>query len=356
MARSRVAVLSSSPETVRDDVRRLLRILRAGSGPARTGDVLVVPDLERRHWFPSCGTTPWQLDGSLEALRERGVPASSVRVIVREAAPSAAARALDTHSLGQVFRSHDVELLRCSPSDPVLPPAAFGEEPLLPELLAALRVPERVCGAQLLLLPALRLHPTFGVSGALATWAQLVLPEMPDLQPPQHAQLLAQLARLLRDLSAGTLVVADATVFGDGAGPATNRPTLQNVLLASTDPVALDAVAARLAGLDLRKLPHLQLCSALGVGRCQPAEIEIVGEEIAGVSFHAHPRRNLANWTEPPHRGALARRTARLVGAMGLDSLYENLLWRPLWGRRWLRRYARTPWGRLFASYRSIGA
>ena len=355
MARSKVAVISTLPETVRDDYRRLLSILGVARTFARAEETLLVPDLVRTNWFPGRGTTPWQLDGVLGFLQDEHLAPERVKLLVRTGERMQAARALDTHCLGPVFRRYGVELLRAE-GEAVLPPAAFGERALLPELWSALRIPERLRGKQLVLLPALRVRPGFGVAAAISTWAQLVLPQAPPLSPAQHAQMLVQLTGLLGDLCAGSLVVADATIFGDGAGPTTNRPSFQNVLLASTDPVALDAVAAHLGGLDLHQVPHLRQCAAAGLGRCELSEIDVLGEDISGKSFAASPVRNLANLAEAPHRSALSRRLARSWTRAGLDRFYETWVWAPLRARPTLRRFERTPWGRLFASYRAQGA
>ncbi len=50
-------------------------------------------------------------------------------------------------------------------------------------------------------------------------------------------------------------------------GPAFGRPRKCELLLAGTNPVAVDACAARVMGLSPRRIEHLRLCARAGLGR-----------------------------------------------------------------------------------------
>jgi uncharacterized protein (DUF362 family) len=53
------------------------------------------------------------------------------------------------------------------------------------------------------------------------------------------------------------LTVMDAIVAGEGEGPLAPRDVPLGVVLAATDPVALDLAAVRLMGFDERRLPKV---------------------------------------------------------------------------------------------------
>ena len=65
-----------------------------------------------------------------------------------------------------------------------------------------------------------------------------------------RSYLLAELLALQREVAAGVVAVMDGTTAGNGPGPYALRPEMRNVILASADSIALDAVAARLIGFD----------------------------------------------------------------------------------------------------------
>lgn len=82
------------------------------------------------------------------------------------------------------------------------------------------------------------------------------------------------------------LHLIDGVIGGEGNGPLRAVPRAAGVLLASTDPVALEAVGAEIMGFDSRKLPTVTECSGagprtLGTGRLE--ELEIVGVPLAAV-------------------------------------------------------------------------
>jgi len=73
--------------------------------------------------------------------------------------------------------------------------------------------------------------------------------------------------------------VMDGTFAGDGPGPRCMIPHVKNVILASADQVAIDAVAAYLMGFDpLRDIKFIRLAHERGLGCGDIKNIEIVGD------------------------------------------------------------------------------
>jgi hypothetical protein len=60
-------------------------------------------------------------------------------------------------------------------------------------------------------------------------------------------EVLVDLLYMQRELHPAVFTVMDGTVAGDGAGPRTMIPRVKNLILAASDSVAIDAIAARLA-------------------------------------------------------------------------------------------------------------
>ena len=76
------------------------------------------------------------------------------------------------------------------------------------------------------------------------------------------------------------LYVMDGIVAMEGNGPRNGNPRRMNVLLFSTDPVALDSVMCRLASLDPALLPTNLPGRRWGLGTFLEEEIEIVGDDL----------------------------------------------------------------------------
>lgn len=90
-------------------------------------------------------------------------------------------------------------------------------------------------------------------------------------------------ARMLVDLNncvKPRLYIMDGVVAMEGNGPRSGSPRPLNVLLFSTDPVALDATASRIINLNPLYVPTTLLGAESGAGTFMEKEIEIVGDEL----------------------------------------------------------------------------
>ena len=67
---------------------------------------------------------------------------------------------------------------------------------------------------------------------------------------PVIHETLVDLLMIQKKIHRGVFAVMDGTFAGDGPGPRCMVPHVKNVLLASADQVAIDAVAAKLMGMD----------------------------------------------------------------------------------------------------------
>ena len=75
--------------------------------------------------------------------------------------------------------------------------------------------------------------------------------------------------------------VVDGTFAGDGPGPRCMTPHVKDVILASADQVAIDAVAAKLMGFDPLSIQFVRLAHDGGLGCGDPRAIEIAGDQEA---------------------------------------------------------------------------
>jgi uncharacterized protein (DUF362 family) len=83
-----------------------------------------------------------------------------------------------------------------------------------------------------------------------------------------------------------TFNVVDALVCLEGDGPnyPPGKPRPLGLVLAGEDAVAVDAVCARLIGLDPLEVKHLSLAHERGIGNADLDQIDIVGERLKDVS------------------------------------------------------------------------
>ncbi|MFQ6094093.1 MAG: DUF362 domain-containing protein [bacterium] len=76
------------------------------------------------------------------------------------------------------------------------------------------------------------------------------------------------------------LSIIDGVIAAEGMGPGGAIPVRMDLALAGTDPVAIDAVAARLMGFDPKRTRTLVLAQLTGLGEAEADKIEVRGESI----------------------------------------------------------------------------
>jgi len=90
-----------------------------------------------------------------------------------------------------------------------------------------------------------------------------------------------EFGKMLLDLNAFVcprLYIMDGIQAMEGNGPRGGRPINMNVILLSDDPVAMDATACRLIGLDPMFVPTVRYGEEAGLGIASEKNIEILGQ------------------------------------------------------------------------------
>jgi len=171
---------------------------------------------------------------------------------------------------------------------------------------------------------------------------------------------LVDLLAIQKEIHTGLFATMDGTTAGSGPGPRTLHPHRKDVILASADQVAIDAVAARMMGFDPLQIPYIAHATQRGLGQGDPRQIEIVGmPEVAAERWDFEVGVNLGTGT-----GMLLWRSPLKVFQKLLfhtpivnififaSEFYHDRFWYPVKGRpvvdEWLRE---SPWGQLFQQY-----
>jgi uncharacterized protein (DUF362 family)/Pyruvate/2-oxoacid:ferredoxin oxidoreductase delta subunit len=94
--------------------------------------------------------------------------------------------------------------------------------------------------------------------------------------PETFSQMLVDLLGIVRP----DLTVMDAVVGMEGDGSSNGTPRQVNAILASSDPVALDAVACKMVGIDPFMVPSTRLAHEQGMGIGDISHIDIPGENL----------------------------------------------------------------------------
>ena len=357
--RSQVAILRTRPDTVVADYGRLMRLVKYDQALPREQDLIVKLNLSWTKYFPACSSPPWQVDGVLTTLLEDGYERARLLPVENKTVVTDPVAGCRNNKWQPVLARHGVRFI---PLPDVEWTVHRFTSPLLklnqifPE---GIEIPAMYVGKNVLHCPTVKVHGHAVTTGAIKNSFGGLLKEVRHYAHEFMHEVLVDLMYMQRELHPSLFCVMDGTVMGDGAGPRTLVPRLGNVILASSDPVAIDAIAATLMGFDPLAIRYLAMCHERGLGVADPRAIELVGDvEAAATGMRFTTSRSLVIWGDQLIRRGPLRPLKRLllhsplvVWAPLASNVYHDLLWYPTLGRSRLRAFAATPWGRLFERY-----
>jgi len=358
VARSVVAIVRTSPESVLEDYARVMRLAGYRDVLDPQGEIILKLNLSWTRFFPACSTPPWQLEGVCRTMLadgyvpERLVPVENKTVVTDPWQGAWHNRWLPVlHKYGLRFVAlPEVEWVTYQFETPLLRLDA-----IFPD---GIEIPRMYIGRAVLHLPTVKTHGHSITTGAIKNAFGGLLKEVRHYAHEFMHEVLVDLLLMQRELHPALFAVMDGAICGDGAGPRTMVPREANVLLASADQVAIDAMAARLMGFSPLDIPYLRMAAERGLGTADPREIELVGDDVVDLNLRCRTRRSLVIWGDQlirkgplrPLRKVLLHSPA-MVWAPLASTFYHDVLWYPTVGARHLRWFRRTGWGALFERY-----
>ena len=229
-------------------------------------------------------------------------------------------------------------------------------------------IPRRFIGENIVHLPTVKTHVFTTTTGAMKNAFGGLLNERRHWTHPVIHETLVDLLMIQKRIHRGVFAVMDGTFAGDGPGPRCMTPYVKNVILASADQVAIDAVAAKLMGIDPMQIKFIRLAHEAGLGCGDPREIDIVGDQAAaqenwhfegpystGMTFASRMQHRIY-WGNL--RGPLqwTLKTAIAPWAYIASVLYHDSFWYPRNADRAMAQVLSSEWGRLFQNWEQVAA
>ena len=355
--RSRVAVVYTSPETVLDDIQHAMELAGVRSALPSGVETLLKINISWQHYYPACSSSPWQMDGVIRALKSSGydrlTPVHNGTVVVdpREGAVNNKHEVVtESHGLDSVFLE-DEEWVDFVPKSQML---------VLDKVYPnGFQIPRLLMDKNIVHLPTVKTHVFTTMTGAMKNAFGGLLNYQRHWTHSVIHETLVDLLRIQKEIHPGIFAVTDGTFAGDGPGPRAMRWHTKNVIMASADQVAIDAVSARLMGFDPMSIPFIRIADEHGLGCGRFDEIDTVGEDIEEVNWGFSSAENtfasrgqkLIYWGPLKSLENILLRSFITPWAYAASNLYHNAYWLKVVGRRRVQEAMKTPWGRLFQEY-----
>lgn len=358
--KGKVAVLKTSPNTVLDDIERLMKLAEfetALSKNVRTGLKI---NISWQTWYPACSSTPWQLEGVIRTLQRTGytdlVGVHNDTVVVNTADGERNNKhrfVTDKYQIPCLYLyNQDFEWMEYVPKtrpflvlDKVYPDGVF--------------IPKALVGMNMIQLPTVKTHVFTTITGAMKNaFGGLLHRERHWTHAVIHDTLVDLLA-IQQEIHPGVFAVMDGTFAGDGPGPRAMRWHEKDILLASADQVAIDAVSAKLQGFDPMNIRFIRKAHDLGLGIGDPRQIEIVGYDIEQEqpwrfvqedTFASKGQKLIYHGPLKPLEKILLQ-SPLVPWSYFASNFYHNVYWYPFVGRKRVEEALRTRWGQMFKNY-----
>ncbi|HEY3397203.1 MAG TPA: DUF362 domain-containing protein [Armatimonadota bacterium] len=360
--RGKVAALRTSPETILEDVQRLMDLAGYTTALPAAAETLLKINISWHHYYPACSTSPWQLDGVTRAMLQAGwtpetlIPAQNATVVVDPKLGS-----VNNH-LQSVIKQHGLEYVWLfEPEVEWVNYEPQGEMMVLPMIFPdGISIPKLFLGKNALHLPTVKTHVFTTTTGAMKNAFGGLLNNNRHWTHKHIHETLVDLLTIQKEIHPGLFAVMDGTIAGSGPGPRCMQPHVKNVILASADQVAIDAVAASMMGFDPLRIDYIRLAHEKGLGVGDMREIEVLGDEdlrqedwgfTVGETLASRGQKCIYHGCLSPFEKTLLR-TKISPWSVFASKFYHDTCWFPLVGSKRAEKIKReTGWGKLFESY-----
>ena len=365
MGKSKVAILRTSPATVLSDLERLHDLAGVSAAFDKGAKTILKDNISWHFPFPGANTTPWQLEGTIRALRAQGF--HDQVCVQNKTVVTNAFKGEDLNHYVPIFKKYDIPVLyNFEPKDmtwSVYKPKAkmLVLDRIFPE---GITIPDYFVGKNIVHLPTVKCHIYTTTTGAMKNAFGGLLNTKRHYTHSWIHRTLVDLLAIQKEIHSGLFAVMDGTTAGDGPGPRTMRPVIKNVLLASADQVAIDAVAASMMGFDPMSLEFISVADEHGLGNGRRENIEVVGDtaiadEKWGFSVGDNGASKVGDfmWFGPMKRFQKLFFHTPLVNVFVAGSeLYHDYYRWPLKDKKTFTTWQRdTAWGQMFERYAREG-
>jgi uncharacterized protein (DUF362 family) len=357
--KGKVAVLKTTPETVLDDTEKLMHLAGFEAALPNKNQTGLKINISWQTWYPACSTTPWQLEGVIRTLQKAGysdlvgVHNDTVVVNTEDAEVNNKHKFVtDKYGVPCLYLyNEDFEWIEYKPKRPFLV-----LDKVYPE---GVFIPKALLGMNIIHLPTVKTHVFTTITGSMKNAFGGLLHRNRHWTHAVIHDTIVDLLAIQQDIHPGIFAVMDGTFAGDGPGPRAMRWHEKNILLASADQVAIDAVSAKLQGFDPMSLRFINKAHELGLGVGDPRQIEIVGYDIEQEApwkfkredtFASRGQHMIYHGPLKPLEKILLQ-SPLVPWSYFASNFYHNVYWYPFVGRKRVAAALQNRWGKLFQSY-----
>jgi uncharacterized protein (DUF362 family) len=359
-SRSVVAVIKTRPDTVLADTAKVMEMAGLKSALDPTKTTILKDNISWHYPMPSANTTPWQLEGVIQGLQANGF--KDISCVQNKTVVTNAFKGEDLNKYVPVFKKYNIPVLynfKEGDMNWVVYKPKFKTLVLHEIFPEGILIPDYFFDKNIVHLPTMKCHIYTTTTGAMKNAFGGLLNTRRHYTHSWIHETLVDLLAIQQEIHSGLFAVMDGTTAGNGPGPRTLIPVIKDYMLASSDQVAIDAVAAKMMGFDPMSLKYIRLADEYGLGNGRMENIEIVGADISHENWKFEVGNNAASrvgktlWFGPlRHIQKLFFHTPMVHMFVAGSEVYHDYI---RWPRKDFHTFKHwektTTWGKMFAEY-----
>ena len=361
---SKVAVLKTKADRVIEDYHRIMDLAEYTNYISSEVMTIIKLNLSWTLYYPACSTAPWQLDGLVTKLKKdkyRDILAVENQTVVTHPWKGAY-----YNKWLPILNENDIQFrpltnekwISFKPKATML---AMYE--IFEKKDEKILVPEMFMGSNIIHLPTVKTHGHTTTTGAMKDAFGGLIPKYRHHAHKRIHEILVDLLSIQKEIHKGMFALMDGCVCGDGAGPRVMDHYMGDIILASEDQVAIDAVSARIMGFEPLQIDYIRMAHDMGLGNGDIDQIEILGldrREFEKLNFGFTVKKSpIIRWDQ-----ILRNKTSNIKWLHNLlfhspifksfifaSEFYHDRFWYPFIGKKKIKQFRNTQWGKLFDGY-----
>jgi len=354
---SQVFIKKINPKTTVKDYQNLIKNFSRQLLPAKP--IILKLNLSWTKFYPACSSPPWQVEGIIKSLLSLGFQPKQIIPVENKTVVTDVYQGAKNHFWDKICHQYGIKIhyltqekyIKYRPKakmlvlDKIFPQGIF--------------LPQIIFNKPLISLCTLKTHVFTKTTGAIKNYFGMLNTNRHWAHRYIHEAII-DLLQIQKEIHPQILALMDGAAIGYGAGPRAMEWKESNLILGSTDEVALDTTASKIIGLNPKKIKYLNLGKKLNLGENDLEKIKIKGVKKLPY-FHLNqkvPKETFASRGQkliyhhcPLWLEKFLLQTFITPWSYLASRIYYDFYWYNFYGKKRLKKFFESPWGQLFKSY-----
>ncbi|MGZ7043109.1 MAG: DUF362 domain-containing protein [Methanobacterium sp.] len=357
---SKVALMKTTPQTVVDDYYNIMHDAEYHKSLSKQDKTILKLNLSWTLYYPACSTPPWQLEGVLNALKSDAY--YDIVAVENQTVVTHPWKGAYYNKWLPLLNKHEIDFKPLTDVEWVLHEPK-SEMLAMNEIFGEVWVPKIFYDSNVIHFPTVKTHGHTTTTGSMKNAFGGLIPKYRHHAHKNIHEVLVDLLAIQKEIHNGIFSVMDGCVCGNGAGPRTMEPFCGDVILASEDQVAIDAIAAKIMGFDPLKIDYIKIAHDKGLGIGDVDQIEIIGMDnvdLKNMNFKFSTTKSpVIRWDQRIRKSTmnvkwlhnLLFNSPLFKTFIFASEFYHDKLWYPTTGKKKIKEYKKTNWGHMFDEY-----